>query len=64
MVVLPNVGLPNVGEVAVGPPTEVDFDGFYAAHFQSLTIQLYAYTGDLPTAQDMVQEAFCRALAR
>jgi RNA polymerase sigma-70 factor, ECF subfamily len=42
----------------------LDFDGFYAANFQPLTIQLYAYTGDLPGAQDVVQEAFCRALAR
>ncbi|WP_245665703.1 SigE family RNA polymerase sigma factor [Actinoplanes subtropicus] len=42
----------------------LDFDGFYAAHFQPLTIQLYAYTGDLPSAQDVVQEAFCRALTR
>lgn len=58
------VGLRNAREMAVGPPTEVDFDGFYAAHFQTLTIQLYAYTSDLPNAQDVVQEAFCRALAR
>jgi RNA polymerase sigma-70 factor, ECF subfamily len=29
----------------------------------SLTIQLYAYIGDLAAAQDVVQEAFCRALA-
>ena len=54
------VDLRNSGEVAIG----VDFDGFYAAHFQSLTIQLYAYTGDLPAAQDVVQEAFYRAFAR
>lgn len=51
-------------EVDTGPPQELDFDGFYAAHFQSLTIQLYAYTGDLAAAQDVVQEAFCRALDR
>lgn len=41
-----------------------DFDGFYAAHFGSLTTQLYAYLGDRQEAQDVVQEAFCRALAR
>jgi RNA polymerase sigma-70 factor (ECF subfamily) len=58
------VGLRNAGEVAVGQSVEVDFDGFYAAHFQSLAVQLYAYTGDLAAAQDVVQEAFCRALAR
>jgi RNA polymerase sigma-70 factor, ECF subfamily len=40
------------------------FDEVYAAHFQSLTVALYAYTADLAAAQDVVQEAFCRALAR
>jgi RNA polymerase sigma-70 factor, ECF subfamily len=47
-----------------GPPCSGGFEEFYAACFRPLTIQLYAYTGDLATAQDMVQEAFCRALAR
>lgn len=42
----------------------LEFEDFYAAYFRPLTIQLYAYTGDLATAQDVVQEAFCRALAR
>ena len=51
-------------EVDSGRAPDLEFDGFYAAHFQSLTIQLYAYTGDLPAAQDVVQEALCRALAR
>jgi hypothetical protein len=46
-----------------GPPG-VGFDECYAAHFQRLTMQLYAYTGDVGVAQDVVQEAFCRALAR
>lgn len=41
-----------------------DIEQLYAAHFQSLTIQLYAYTGDLAAAQDLVQEAFCRAIQR
>ena len=58
------VDLRRAREVDPGRPPDLDFDGFYAAHFQSLTIQLYAYTGDLPAAQDVVQEAFCRALAR
>ncbi|MER7004517.1 SigE family RNA polymerase sigma factor [Dactylosporangium sp. NPDC000555] len=47
-----------------GPPRDVVFEDFYAAHFRPLSIQLFAYTGDMATAQDMVQEAFCRALAR
>ena len=41
-----------------------DFDELYAAHFDRLTVQLYAHTGDAALAQDLVQEAFCRALQR
>jgi RNA polymerase sigma-70 factor (ECF subfamily) len=41
-----------------------DFDEVYAAHYADLTVQLYAYFGDRQEAQDVVQEAFCRALAR
>jgi RNA polymerase sigma-70 factor (ECF subfamily) len=41
-----------------------DFDDFYAAHYADLTVQVYAYFGDRQEAQDVVQEAFCRALAR
>lgn len=41
-----------------------DIEEFYAAHFQSLTVTLYAYTGDFHAAQELVQEAFCRALPR
>jgi RNA polymerase sigma-70 factor (ECF subfamily) len=41
-----------------------DFAEFYAATFHNLTVQLYAHTGDLSEAQDVVQEAFCRALPR
>jgi RNA polymerase sigma-70 factor (ECF subfamily) len=40
-----------------------DFDDLYTAHFVPLTTQLYAYFGDRQEAQDVVQEAFCRALA-
>ncbi|WP_239141544.1 RNA polymerase sigma factor [Actinoplanes campanulatus] len=43
------------------PPT---FDEVYAAHYTRLTVQLYAYFGDRQEAQDVVQEAFCRALPR
>jgi RNA polymerase sigma-70 factor (sigma-E family) len=43
------------------PPS---FDEVYAAHYADLTVQLYAYFGDRQEAQDVVQEAFCRALAR
>ncbi|MDI1465934.1 SigE family RNA polymerase sigma factor [Catellatospora sp. KI3] len=41
-----------------------DFDELYAAHFTSVTTQLYAYLGDRQEAQDVTQEAFCRALVR
>jgi RNA polymerase sigma-70 factor (ECF subfamily) len=44
--------------------TEVDFDAFYQAHYRAMTAQLCAYTGDLGHAQDLVQDAFCRAFAR
>jgi RNA polymerase sigma-70 factor (ECF subfamily) len=47
-----------------GPPRAAGFEEFYGACFQSLTIQLFAYTSDMAAAQDVVQEAFCRALAR
>ncbi|MGW5671122.1 SigE family RNA polymerase sigma factor [Micromonospora sp. NPDC003776] len=43
---------------------DIDFDGFYHAHVRSLTLQVAAYCGDLSQAQDLVQEAFCRAFAR
>ncbi|WP_091666316.1 SigE family RNA polymerase sigma factor [Micromonospora auratinigra] len=53
---------PPADDPAVAPtPT---FDDFYHAHFRSVTTQLCAYTGDLGLAQDLAQEAFCRALAR
>lgn len=41
-----------------------DFDEFYAAKFDVLRSQLYAYLGDRAEAQDLVQEAFCRAYTR
>ncbi|MET8837186.1 SigE family RNA polymerase sigma factor [Micromonospora sp. NPDC004540] len=47
-----------------GEPPGADFDRLYHAHFRSLTVQLTAYCGDLSQAQDLVQEAFCRAFAR
>jgi RNA polymerase sigma-70 factor (ECF subfamily) len=36
----------------------------YAASFQPLVTQLFVYTGDLALANDLVQDAFCRALPR
>ncbi|MEV0004184.1 SigE family RNA polymerase sigma factor [Micromonospora sp. NPDC050980] len=42
----------------------VDFTEFYRAHFHRIAVQLYAYLGDHGEAQDLTQEAFCRALER
>jgi RNA polymerase sigma-70 factor (ECF subfamily) len=50
--------------IGMGPPPREEFETFYAGSFQSLVVQLYAYTSDMDAAQDVVQEAFCRALAR
>jgi RNA polymerase sigma-70 factor (ECF subfamily) len=46
------------------PETRADFDGFYAANVDQITAQIRAYVGDLAEAEDLVAEAFCRALAR
>ncbi len=48
----------------MSPPRYDDFDELYRAHGGRLVVQLYAYTQDLALAEDLVQEAFCRALAR
>ncbi|MGC5332474.1 SigE family RNA polymerase sigma factor [Micromonospora sp. DT62] len=55
---------PAVQERDGGDASTLAFDDFYHAHFRSVTTQLCAYTGDLGQAQDLAQEAFCRALAR
>jgi RNA polymerase sigma-70 factor (ECF subfamily) len=46
------------------PSDPLSFDDLYAAHYVALTVQLFAYFGDRQQAQDIVQEAFCRALIR
>src|SRR5262249_55727563 len=48
-----------------GPMDELpDFAAFYAAMFGVLSAQMYAFTGDHAEAEDLSQEAFCRAYAR
>jgi RNA polymerase sigma-70 factor, ECF subfamily len=42
----------------------LDFADFYGVWFNPLCVQLHAHTGSLIEAQDVVQEAFCRALVR
>lgn len=44
--------------------TGSDFAEFYSASFAPLTAQLHAFVGDHAEAQDLVQEAFCRAYSR
>lgn len=44
--------------------THPEFGEFYAATFHGLMPQLYAYLGDRSEAQDVIQEAYCRAFAR
>jgi RNA polymerase sigma-70 factor, ECF subfamily len=41
-----------------------DFDTLYAVSCQRLTLQLYAYLGDLDDASRAVEEAFCRAYGK
>ncbi|GAA2142910.1 RNA polymerase sigma factor [Glycomyces algeriensis] len=48
----------------VSSAERADFDGFYAANAAQITAQIRAYVGDLAEAEDLVAEAFCRALAR
>jgi RNA polymerase sigma-70 factor (ECF subfamily) len=45
-------------------PPPRSFEQLYASNFHGLTLQLFAYLGDLDQAQDVVQEAFCRAFDR
>lgn len=51
-------------QAARGEAVAADFDTFYAATFRILTVQLYAYVGSTSEAQDIAQEAFCRAWQR
>ncbi|KAB1920960.1 SigE family RNA polymerase sigma factor [Micromonospora noduli] len=55
---------PDPPGIATSASTELVFDDFYHAHFRGLVVQLTAYTGDRGQAQELVQEAFCRAYAR
>jgi RNA polymerase sigma-70 factor, ECF subfamily len=41
-----------------------DFTSLYTSHFRRVAVQLYAYLGDHCEAQDLTQEAFCRALVQ
>lgn len=42
----------------------VEFAELYSTHYHRIAGQLYGYLGDHAEAQDLTQEAFCRALDR
>ena len=48
----------------MSPPRYDDFHELYRTHGGRLVVQMYALTQDLPLAEDLVHEAFCRALVR
>ncbi|MGI5214327.1 RNA polymerase sigma factor [Plantactinospora sp. CA-290183] len=54
------------GSTTTGGPAEVDetIGELYHGCYRRLVAQVYAFTMDLTEAQDVVQEAFARALAR
>ncbi len=47
-----------------GPPAAADFDALYDARYGDVVAMTYALAGDLAEAQDLAQEAFCRAWQR
>jgi RNA polymerase sigma-70 factor (ECF subfamily) len=61
-----NPTTPAVPPATAGAPSAAvaDFDGFYRAHYPGLVAMAYALLGDPAEAQDVVQEAFCRAWRR
>ncbi len=54
----------DVASDGAGTDATREFEEFYAASFTPLCAQLFAHTGQLVEAQDVVQEAFIRAYAR
>jgi RNA polymerase sigma-70 factor, ECF subfamily len=52
------------GESAVALRAVPRFEDFYGAYFNTLVVQLTPHVGDMTDAQDVVQEAFCRAWSR
>jgi RNA polymerase sigma-70 factor, ECF subfamily len=59
-----SAGSAATGSGATRVPSDDGFDAFYAACYGRLVGQLFAVTGDLHEAEDVVQEAFVRAAAR
>jgi RNA polymerase sigma-70 factor (ECF subfamily) len=74
VIALSERGTREVAPIGARPPKDAgrtrqssgksDFEELYAAQFHGLTLQINAYVGNLVEAQDLVQEAFTRAIAR
>jgi RNA polymerase sigma-70 factor, ECF subfamily len=47
-----------------GTPRHTDFEELYRSQFHRIALQITAYVGDTAEAQDLVQEAFTRAVPR
>jgi RNA polymerase sigma-70 factor, ECF subfamily len=61
-----NATAPGIPPAVTGvvEPATAEFDALYQAHYSSLVAMAYALLGDLGEAQDLAQEAFCRAWRR
>jgi RNA polymerase sigma-70 factor (ECF subfamily) len=60
----PGLRVVTTGRSQIGKAHVEGFAEFYAAHFNGITLQLFAYTADLGVAQELTQEAFTRAVPR
>ncbi|WP_218126663.1 sigma-70 family RNA polymerase sigma factor [Glycomyces sambucus] len=58
----PPLGMRDAARAVAEP--YADFDDFYAANVGPITAQIRAYVGDLSEAEDLVADAFVKALAR
>lgn len=47
-----------------GPPAAADFDALYEARYGDVVAMAHALTDNFAEAQDLAQEAFCRAWQR
>jgi RNA polymerase sigma-70 factor (ECF subfamily) len=60
----PRTARPDRSSVRAASARHADFEELYATQFSGLTLQINAYVNNLTEAQDLVQEAFTRAVAR
>ncbi|WP_205324322.1 RNA polymerase sigma factor [Glycomyces sp. YM15] len=55
---------PVMGTSRAAPDDRAEFDAFYAGNVGRITAQIRAYVGDHAEAEDVVAEAFTRAVVR